>query len=116
MLVRYADNLVALCHSQQQAEQVKARLAAWLAPRGLAFNEDKTRIVTLDEGFDFLGVTVRRYHGKLLVKPSKAAVDPGTARGEMRWLRGANVKAVIGTLNPIVRGSPGDASLLHDVA
>ena len=56
VLVRYADDLVALCHSRHQAERVKARLAAWLAPRGLAFNEDKTRIVTLDEGFDFLGV------------------------------------------------------------
>jgi hypothetical protein len=36
--------VLAFCHSRQQAEQVKARLAAWLAPRGLAFNEDKIRI------------------------------------------------------------------------
>jgi hypothetical protein len=34
--------------------QVKARLAAWLEPRGLAFNGAKTRIVPLSEGFDFL--------------------------------------------------------------
>ncbi len=33
VLVRYADDLVALCHSRHEAEQVKARLAAWLAPR-----------------------------------------------------------------------------------
>jgi RNA-directed DNA polymerase len=33
VLVVYADDLLALCHSQEQAEQVKARLAAWLAPR-----------------------------------------------------------------------------------
>ena len=52
----------------------KARLADWLAPRGLAFNEDKTRVVSLAEGFDFLGFNVRRYRGKLLIKPSKAAV------------------------------------------
>ena len=45
MLIRYADDALALCHSREQAEQVKARLAAWLAPRGLVFNEDKTRIV-----------------------------------------------------------------------
>jgi len=56
--VRYADDLVVLCHSQQQAEQVKAQLAKWLAPRGLAFNEDKTKIVCLSEGFDFLGFNV----------------------------------------------------------
>jgi len=106
VLVRYADDLVALCHSRHQAEQVKARLAAWLTPRGLAFNEDKTRIVTLDEGFDFLGVTVRRYHGKLLIKPSKAAVRRirERLRTELRSLRGANAQAVIARLNPIVRG------------
>ena len=106
VLVRYADDLVALCHSRQQAEQVKARLAAWLAPRGLAFNEDKTRIVTLDEGFDFLGVTVRRYHGKLLIRPSTAAVRRirERLRTEMRSLRGTNAQAVIARLNPIVRG------------
>ena len=45
VVVRYADDLLALCHSGEQADQVKARLAAWLAPRGLVFNEDKTRIV-----------------------------------------------------------------------
>ena len=71
VLIRYADDLVALCHTRDQAEQVKARLAAWLAPRGLAFNEDKTRIVHLDEGFDFLGFTVRRQSGKLLIKPPR---------------------------------------------
>ncbi|WP_327009813.1 reverse transcriptase/maturase family protein [Dactylosporangium sp. NBC_01737] len=49
-VTRYADDLVACCTSRQQAEQVKARLAAWLAPRGLAFNEAKTRIVHLTEG------------------------------------------------------------------
>ena len=42
VLIRYADDALALCHSREQAEQVQARLAAWLAPRGLAFNEDKT--------------------------------------------------------------------------
>lgn len=56
VLVRYADDLVALCHSREEALQVKERLATWLAPRGLAFNEDKTAVVSVDEGFDFLGV------------------------------------------------------------
>ena len=48
VLVRYADDFLVMCHSRQQAEQVKARLAEWLAPRGLAFNEDKTTIVPLE--------------------------------------------------------------------
>jgi RNA-directed DNA polymerase len=106
VLIRYADDLVAFCHTRQEAERVKARLAAWLAPRGLAFNEDKTRIVTLGQGFDFLGFNARRYHGKLLIKPSKAAVRRirERLRTEMRSLRGANAQAVIARLNPIIRG------------
>jgi RNA-directed DNA polymerase len=106
LVIRYADDLIALCHTRQQAVEVKARLASWLAPRGLVFNEDKTRIVTLAEGFDFLGFNVRRYHGKLLIKPSKAAIRRirERLRTEMRSLRGTNVSAVLRTINPIIRG------------
>ena len=104
--IRYADDVAVLCHSQEQAGQVKARLAEWLAPRGLAFNEDKTNIVHLSEGFDTLGFNVRRYNGKLLIKPSKAAVRRLRERlaAEMRILRGGNAMAVIAKLNPIIRG------------
>ena len=66
--------LVALCHRHEEAHQVQARMAEWLAPKGLTFNQAKTRVVSLDDGFDFLGFNVRRYRGKLLIKPSKAAV------------------------------------------
>jgi RNA-directed DNA polymerase len=105
-LVRYADDLVVMCHSRDQALQVKERLAAWLAPRGLAFNEAKTRIVNVDDGFDFLGFNVRRYDDKLLIKPSKAALRRvrEKLRGEMLALRGANALAVLRKINPIVRG------------
>lgn len=105
-VVRYAEDLVALCHTRHQAEQVKARLAEWLAPRGLTFNEDKTQIVSLDEGFDFLGFTVRRQSGKLLINPSKAALRRirERLRTEMHALRGANAPAVLKRLNSITRG------------
>jgi RNA-directed DNA polymerase len=105
--IRYADDLVVCCHSRQQAEQVKARLAQWLAPRGLAFNEDKTRIVSLEAGYDFLGFNIRRYpNGKLLIKPSTAAVRRVKRKlaEQMRRLRGQNVSAVLATINPIARG------------
>ena len=107
VVIRYADDMVALCHSQEQAREVKARLAEWLAPRGLVFNEDKTKIVSLNEaGFDFLGVNVRRYRGKLLIKPSKAAIGRVKKRlaAEMRALRGSNAQAVLATVVPITRG------------
>ncbi len=106
VVVRYADDLIALCLSREQAEEVKSRLATWLVPRGLAFNEEKTQVVHLDDGFDFLGFNVRRYRGKLLIKPSKAAVQRLRKRlaVEMSALQGANVKAVVARLNPIIRG------------
>ena len=105
-LIRYADDLVALCHTRQDAFEVKARLAAWLAPRGLAFNEDKTRVVSLDEGFDFLGFNVRRYGTTPLIRPSQAAVRRirQRLRTELRSLRGHNAGAMIRRLNPIIRG------------
>ncbi|MGH3124165.1 MAG: group II intron maturase-specific domain-containing protein [Streptosporangiaceae bacterium] len=105
--VVYADDFAVCCHTRQQAESIRETLAGWLAERGLALNEDKTRIVHLGEGFDFLGWNFRRYpNGKMLAKPSKAAVGKHRQRlaVEARRLRGANAKAVIATLNPVIRG------------
>jgi RNA-directed DNA polymerase len=107
VLVRYADDLLALCHSRQHAEQVRQRLAEWLRPRGLVFNEDKTRIVHVDQGCDFLGFNIRRYHGRLpLIKPSNDAVRRirSRLRTEMRVLRGGNGASVLRKLTPIIRG------------
>jgi len=59
---------------------------------------DKTRIVDVEEGFDFLGFSIRRYpNGKLLIKPSKAAVQRIRSRlaAEVKALHGANAEAVI---------------------
>ncbi len=78
----------------------------WLTPRGLTFNEDKTQVVTLDEGFDFLGFNVRRYGAKPLIKPSSTAIRRIRERlgAEMRSLRGVNISVLIKRLNPIIRG------------
>lgn len=107
VVIRYADDLIALCHSQEQARQVQARLAEWLAPRGLSFNEEKTKVVNLEaDGFEFLGFNVRRHNGKLLIKPSKAAVRRIRERlaAEMHALRGSNAQAVLARVVPITRG------------
>jgi RNA-directed DNA polymerase len=106
VLVRYADDVLALCHTREQAEHVKQRLARWLELRGLAFNEAKTRITHLDQGVDFLGFEIRRYRGKLLTKPSKDALRRIRKRlsQEVTALRGANADAVIARLNPIITG------------
>ncbi|HEY1919000.1 MAG TPA: group II intron reverse transcriptase/maturase [Streptosporangiaceae bacterium] len=107
VLVRYADDLAVLCVSRAQAGQVKEQLAGWLEPRGLVFNEAKTRIVHLSQGFDFLGFGIRRYpNGKLLTKPSKEAMRRIRERlsAEATALRWANADALIARLNPVITG------------
>jgi|BarGraIncu00222A_1022003.scaffolds.fasta_scaffold14184_2 RNA-directed DNA polymerase len=111
VLVRYADDYVAMCHTREQAEKVKAHLADWLKPRGLAFNEDKTRIVHVKDGFSFLGFDIRRHidrqgSAKLLIKPSKESVQRlrKRLRADVRSMHGANAAAVVFRLNPVVRG------------
>ena len=60
-VVRYADDFVCFCESREDAEQVPKILVEWLAVRGLTLSEEKTRIVHLTEGFDFLGFNIRHY-------------------------------------------------------
>ncbi len=46
----------------------------FFAERGLTLSQDKTRITHIDDGFDFLGTNIRKYGGKLLIKPSAASI------------------------------------------
>lgn len=105
-LIRYADDFVVLCTTREEALKIKANLTAWLAPRGLAFNDEKSKIVHIDEGFDFLGFTVRRYDGKLLIKPSKEAVARVKAkvREIVKEMATATTGDVIRRLNPLIKG------------
>jgi RNA-directed DNA polymerase len=55
-MVRYADDLVVLCRTREEAEQVLADLRHWSEQAGLTLHPTKTRIVNAQsEGFDFLG-------------------------------------------------------------
>lgn len=105
-LIRYADDFVVFCNTKEAALKVKSDLAAWLEPRGLAFNEEKTKVVHLDEGFDFLGFNVRRYDQKLLIKPSKEAVKRVKAkiRETVMRMATATTEEVLWRLNPLIKG------------
>ncbi len=54
-------DFVCFCETREDAERVQGILAAWLKERGLILSEEKTRIVHLTEGFDFLGFNIRHY-------------------------------------------------------
>ena len=60
-LVRYADDFVIMVSGiRRHAEALREEAAAVLAPLGLRLAGEKTRVVHIDEGFDFLGFTIRR--------------------------------------------------------
>lgn len=112
-LVRYADDFVVFCHTKEEAEEAKEKLKSWFMERGLTFSEEKTRIVDLDEGFDFLGFNVRQYKVttsrsgyRLLITPSKKSVKEmrRKLKGLFREMHGHSVQRLIQELNPIIRG------------
>lgn len=74
-LVRYADDFIITGLSRELLEnEVRPLVERFLAERGLRLSPEKTRITHIDEGFDFLGQHLRKYHGKLLVTPSRKNV------------------------------------------
>jgi RNA-directed DNA polymerase len=113
-VVRYADDFVCFCETKEDAEQVQQILTEWLKERGLTLSEEKTRIVHLTQGFDFLGFHIRHYPApltsrtgwKLLIKPSKASVQEIRKKLQHLWMgaRGTNVQNILVKLNPIIRG------------
>jgi RNA-directed DNA polymerase len=71
-LIRYADDFIITGKSKEMLEcEVKPLVESFLRERGLELSPEKTVVTHVDQGFDFLGQNVRRYSGKLLIKPSK---------------------------------------------
>ncbi len=106
-VIRFADDFVVTGDSKALLEQeVKPAIAAFLAERGLSFSEEKTHIVHIGEGFDFLGQNVRKYNGKLIIKPAKKAVKKllANVRGLIKTNPTAAPATLIEQLNPIIRG------------
>jgi RNA-directed DNA polymerase len=106
-LIRYCDDFVITGASRVLLEDdVKPRVVQFLKERGLELSEEKTRIVHIDEGFDFLGFNYRKYHGKLLIKPTKTSI--AAVKGKIRAIfkTGGSLPqdALIRRLNPIIRG------------
>ena len=73
-LVRYADDFIVTAATKEIAEEAKEIIRDFLCTRGLELSEEKTLITHVDDGFDMLGWTFRRFKEKLIVKPSKKSV------------------------------------------
>jgi RNA-directed DNA polymerase len=105
-LIKYADDFVVTGTTRDVLEEAKALIEAFLNKRGLSLSAEKTRIVHIDDGFDFLGWTLRKYGGKLLIRPAKKNVQAHSrkVRATIKDMRTAKQEEVIAKLNPIIRG------------
>jgi RNA-directed DNA polymerase len=108
-LVRYADDFIITGTSEVLLEYgVKPLVEQFLKERGLELSHEKTRITHSEDGFDFLGQTVRRFkNGKVLLKPSKKNVKAFLAEiREVFREQGGRCTAgeLIATLNKKIKG------------
>ncbi|EAM2854960.1 group II intron reverse transcriptase/maturase [Salmonella enterica] len=105
--VRYADDFIITGNSREQLEQdVKPLVEEFVKERGLTLSPEKTKITHLDEGFDFLGQNIRKYKGKLLIKPSKTNIKTflGKVRSIIRSGKALPQIKLIKMLNPVISG------------
>ena len=105
-LIRYADDFVLTCATKEALEDAKSRVGEFLKGRGLSLSPEKTKIVHIKDGFDFLRWNVRKYDGKLLIIPAKKNVQAflRKIRATIKEVKTAKQETVIAKLNPLIRG------------
>jgi RNA-directed DNA polymerase len=103
-MVRYADDFVILCQSEQEAKEVLAQLGQWVAGAGLTLHPTKTRIVNASQkgGFDFLGYRFERG----LRWPRQKSLDKfrETIRQKTGRVRSGSMEEIIGEVNRTLQG------------
>ncbi|MFY9221109.1 MAG: group II intron reverse transcriptase/maturase [Blastocatellia bacterium] len=105
--VRYADDFIVTGSSKELLEQkVKPIITAFLQERGLELSEEKTRIAEISKGFNFLGKNVRKYKGKLLIKPSVINIKVVVEKIGKIIKSGLHNRqeVIIMKLNPVIKG------------
>jgi RNA-directed DNA polymerase len=105
--VRFADDFIITGVSRELLEdEIKPMVIEFLKERGLEFSETKTRISHINDGFDFLGFSIRKYKGKLLIKPAESNIKRfiGNIRQLIKSGNGITTNNLIYQLNPVIRG------------
>ena len=73
-IIRYTDEFIITSKTKEDIGVIIPTVKQWLLERGLELSEEKTKLVHIDDGFDFLGFNARHYNSKLLIKPQKKKV------------------------------------------
>ena len=118
VLVRYADDFVAMCRTESQAREALRRIGLVMDRLGLKLHPEKTRMVDLRRGkesFVFLGCTLRKKRS-IQRNPRAHYLQRWPSPKAMKRIRervheltdsrqsGKDVKQIIATLNPVLRG------------
>jgi len=106
-LVRYCDDFIITGSSADLLEhEVKPLVIQFLAERGLELSPTKTHLTSIEDGFDFLGQHLRKYAGKLLIKPARKNIQQflGHIREIVKTNKQATAGHLIAQLNPVIRG------------
>ncbi|HWT82322.1 MAG TPA: group II intron reverse transcriptase/maturase [Candidatus Methylomirabilis sp.] len=104
-MVRYADDFVILCRTQDEAVAALRHVEAWVAANGLTLHPDKTRVGDCrqpGQGFEFLGY--RFEAGRRLVRKRSLQALKDKVRAKTGRSRGDSLERIIADLNPILRG------------
>lgn len=105
--VRYADDFICTAKSKEILQnKVLPAIIDFLKKRGLELSLEKTKITHIDEGFDFLGFNIRKYGGKLLIKPNTASIKKfsDSLRETIKTLGNSLTAKLIASLNSKIRG------------
>ena len=102
-MVRYADDFVILCRSEQEAREALEQVRQWTAQAGLTLHPEKTRIVDAEqEGFDFLGYHFERGYKRPRDKSEQKLKE--TIRVKTRRTNGHSLACVTNDINRTLRG------------
>jgi RNA-directed DNA polymerase len=105
--IRYADDFIVTGEDPNYLKStVLPAIQDFLSPRGLKLSAEKTHITNINDGFDFLGQNVRKYKGKLLIKPSKKNIQTFLDKVHEVVKTHSNVRTMtlIDKLTPMIRG------------
>lgn len=109
-IVRYADDMVVMCQTPEQAREALESIEQWMDEAGLKLHPLKTRIVDMTvagNAFEFLGYKFHRSQkGRIWPYARKKSVQKlqERLRGFTRRNNGQSLKEVCETLNPILNG------------
>jgi RNA-directed DNA polymerase len=103
----YADDFIITGATREVLEnKVKPIVESFLSERGLSLSSEKTKITHIEDGFDFLGMNIRKYKRKLIISPAKSSVNRLLA--DIRKITKSNMATktdiLLRLLNPKIRG------------